>query len=331
MVPLTVPDIESPIDLLADWLELRALFSADQRAFVRELCAQADIAWDKDAIEIDGDDARLEDLAARLAEEVRRRGSILGSAYPFSMSHDGDTLVLTPESSWSVGEATYLFSLILAHATQSEIVSGKVAPSKPDLVRARDLFQICATLAAASHCEGPAFAFGFPRPDSSAFLSKVKQIWSLFKDGVPHTAPLPDSPTAVKDEGIDVIAWRRQADGKPSTLYLLAQVASGNDWTEKSVKTFIDLFHGEWFSTPPAAQAQAAIMIPFFVEGGEMRRRTRTHGVVFDRGRMPLLAGKAVNLVTNAGLAPVERMDETDKLKEWVLQHRTRVIQECSA
>ncbi len=331
MVPLTVPEIDGSVPLLTDWLELRALFSDGQsRALVGELRAQEDLERDEDSEEIDADDARLEDLAVQIASEVGKRQYALEMAYPFSMSTEGDALLLRPDTEWNTGESTYVFSLILAHATKSEIVSGVVAPTDADLVRARDLFQICGTLAAAAHCEGPAFSFGFPRPDSSGFLDKVKQIWAIFGDGTPRGVALPDSPDDVKDEGIDVVSWRPQRDQKPGTLYLLAQVASGNNWKSKSVKQSITLFHDEWFTVVPAAPCQPAIMIPFFVDGGEMRRSTRTHGIVIDRGRLPRLAGQA-RALADRGITPIERLDEASKLRDWVVAHRDRVLAETRA
>jgi hypothetical protein len=328
MVPLTIPDLEGSIALLTDWLELRAFFSGgDARARLQELCAQEDLERDDDSTEIDVDDARLEDLAIQISVEVENRRTALGSAYPFSMSGDGESLLIQTADKWTIGEFVYLFCLILAQASKSDIVSGVVAPLAEDLVGARDLFQVCSTLAAASHCQGPAFSFGFPRPDSSGFLEKVKQIWTIFGDGIPRDVALPDSPEAVKDEGIDVVSWRPQRDKKPGTHYLLAQVSSGNNWKSKSVKQSIKLFHEEWFTVLPSSPYEPAMMVPFFVEGGEMRRSTRTHGIVIDRGRLPLLADTASALAAT-GVAPIERLDEINKVKKWIVAHRDRVLAE---
>src|SRR5260370_19794242 len=164
MVPLTVPDIEAPTGLLADWLELRALFSVNGRAPFRELGGQEDLEWDQDALDVDEEDARLEDLANSVAAEIAMRQKALDIAYPYSVSDGAEELRLAPQATWTVGHATYLFSLILAHATKSEILSGEVVPTGEALVVARELFQICGTFAAAGHITGPSFCFGFPRP-----------------------------------------------------------------------------------------------------------------------------------------------------------------------
>jgi hypothetical protein len=324
MVPLTVPEIDSDVGLLADWLELRALFSLDGRAKIRELAAQEDLDWDQDEDAIDEADARLEDLATRLAAQISSRRTALPDAYPYTLSADGYDLQLLPDTSWNVGHTTYLFSLLLAHASSSDIVSGAVRPIKTALVAARDLFQICGTLAAAAHVQGPAFCFGFPRADASGFVAKIKEIWAKFKDGTPRDAPLSGSGSA-KDDGVDVVAWRPQPDGKPSTLYILAQVASGNNWDDKSIKPYIDLFHEEWFSVVPAADASPAIMIPFLLNTDEMRRAGRKHGLVLHRERLPQLAGDAVALA-GRGVTPIERLGETEKLRQWILAHRDRVL-----
>ena len=65
-----------------------------------------------------------------------------------------------------------------------------------------------------------------------------------------------------KDAGIDVIAWNDFRDGRPGKLVMLGQVASGRDWTEKSVKNETDRFF-DWFSQPPTKHFIPSIFIPF--------------------------------------------------------------------
>jgi hypothetical protein len=324
MVPLTVPEVDAPASVRADWLELHAFFSADGRALLRELAAQADLAWDNEADAIDEEDAQLEDALSEVAGEIDARRSSLGDSYPFAVSGDGALLSLAPEASWTVGHLTYLFSLVLAHARQSDIVSGVVQPTNAELTPARNLFQICGTLAAAGHIAGPAICFGFPRPDASGMLKKLKETWALFRDGVPREQPLPGSED-VKDEGIDVVAWRGQPDKKPTTLYVLGQVASGNNWRDKTVKAYIDSFHEEWFAEPPAAEPMPTLMIPFLLDETEMRRHGRRHGTILDRGRLPRLADLAPEL-EKSGISPIDRLGETEKLRQWLASHRARVL-----
>ena len=72
-----------------------------------------------------------------------------------------------------------------------------------------------------------------PRPSGKDFLAALKAVYKEFGDGKPHEAARPGASKAVKDNGIDVIAWRRQADRLPGTHYLIGQVASGSNWREQ--------------------------------------------------------------------------------------------------
>src|SRR5215208_7076533 len=49
------------------------------------------------------------------------------------------------EEQWNVGQAVYLFCLVLSHAPQSELVPKGSAPPDDQLREARDLFQVCST------------------------------------------------------------------------------------------------------------------------------------------------------------------------------------------
>ncbi len=322
---LSAIDVDASPSLMADWLELRAFMSLSGRAQISDLQSQQDLERDYESTDISEEQEELEDLAARVTAAIEHRTAVLEGAYPFTISDDGRVVHISDPENWGVGEVVYLFSLILAHSPKSEIVPRELAPTDPELISARDVFQICATLAAAGQCGGPAFSLGWPRPDSSAFLEKLREIWRVFGDGTPVAAPRPGSPTKVKDEGIDVVAWCHQPDGQARTMYVLGQVASGNDWQGKSVKDSIDVFHGEWFQTHPASPPIPAIFIPFMVEDVLMQRHTRRFGHVLHRGRLPRLAAKAPELA-KAGTGPIERLDEVAKIGDWLRAHRHRLL-----
>jgi hypothetical protein len=324
-VSLHVPERDaSPIEF-ADWIEVRAFFSLKGEALVYELLSHQDLEWDHPPLEPSIEDEAQEDVAARLTEHVLVRYDWLNGAYPFRMSPDGRFLRMKDHIDWDIGDIVYLFSLIVTHAKQSEVIPPELAPSDAEMLAARDLFQVCATLAAAGHCQGPAFSIGWPRPDGTAFLEKLHKIWKLFGDGTPKGAPKSGN-EKVKDEGIDVIAWSPTNDRHPGTLYLLGQAASGRNWESKSVLTYINLFHGDWFDDHPASTATGAIFIPFMIDDpDDMRRYTRKLGMVFHRGRLPLEAHRVPRGAVG-GADRVERLDELAKVKDWLMSYRQRIL-----
>jgi hypothetical protein len=213
--------------------------------------------------DIADEDARHESLVGSVQSVIAERRKIIGpDDYPFIIDDDGSGMQraapVTPAG------AIYLFCLFLSHAYDRTIIPKEHAPDITHEVR--DLFQICATVAAAGYVEGIATSFGWPRPDSEKFLAALKRIYGMFGDGTPHGAAPIGAPDQVKDDGIDVIAWRPSPDGLPGTHYLLGQVASGNDWQGKSVVNYIDMFHKFWFSTPPASREIPVMFMPFCLE-----------------------------------------------------------------
>ena len=109
-----------------------------------------------------------------------------------------------------------------------------------------------------------------------------------------------------KDAGIDVIAWRDFADARPGKIILFGQVASGKNWTAKSVKSDTPRFLS-WFSVRPTEHFIPAIFIPFpqhhdctgraaaafeAVAHDEAWQREQEFGLVIDRLRIVGAAAK---------------------------------------
>lgn len=324
--------------LLADWLELAAFASASGRVPVDEINEALEIEEDYEPEEIHAEDELREARIQATISAIEERLKVMGGAYPFRLSGDGHFLSLDAE--WTnAGRSAYLLCLLLSHAVGEGILSGGPLPR---LEPARDLFQACATLCAAGFCGGPAFSFGWPRPDKTGFHQKLIEVFKHFGDGVPHPVPPLGSPPKIKDGGIDVIAWSHEPDGKLGTYYLLGQAASGKDWKDKSVKSFLDVFHDFWFANKPASNPTAAIFIPCClpdpdcevrdhiaqeeIERGHLRYLTHLLGLIFYRYRIPRHADRALSLAAD-GIGPIERLDSVRDIVIWVGEARRRLVE----
>ena len=58
----------------------------------------------------------------------------------------------------------------------------------------------------------------------------------------------------------------------------------------------------------------------------DMRRHTYKLGTIFHRGRLPLDA-HSVPRGAIGGASGVERLDEVTKIKAWLLNYRTRILE----
>lgn len=327
-----IPDRTAHVTKFADWLEFGAIQSPNGRIGFSTLVSASDISTEEQSEDISDEEIWEDELVLAAQNEIIARAKCVGPDYPFAIDEHGNFLALADPIT-PIG-SVYLFCLFLSHVTDRTIIPAALAP--PVNNRVRDLFQACATIAAAGYVQGYAVSFGWPRPDDTDFLAALHRTYSLVGDGLPHAEPRPAAPPQAKDEGIDVIAWRPSPDGLPGMTYLLGQTASGDNWKDKSVKDDAKLFHEYWFERRPGSRHQDAMFMPFCLEPkrsredasqqeilvDHMQRLTSKFGLLFYRYRMASFG--AVGLaVHRAGQMVVERVDDLPHVEIWVQEYST--------
>ena len=331
---LAVPDESVHRTKIADWLELKAISSADGRIGFGTLVSATALGENEQGEDIGDEDIEEEELVLCVQDEINRRFSNVGVDYPFRIDDKGRALqfVMPVTDAGSV----YLFCLFLSHAFDRTIVPEALAPAVTN--RTRDLFQACATIAAGGYVLGPAMSFGFPRPDGAEFLKALRRVYKLFGDGRPCKKPRKSAPPKVKDNGIDVIAWRRSIDNLPNTHYLVGQVASGNDWVDKSVKADREHFHKYWFVEQPGSQTEDAMFIPFGLEPENekqepdyekllidyMQNIGYRYGNLFYRDRIARHLAQGLQLIAG-GEQQIERRPDLAEVTRWVEEYTERL------
>jgi len=324
---LSIPDRNAHKTKIADWLELNCVCAPDGHIGFGTLVSASDMSREEQPEDITEEDLWEDDLVTSAQDEISNRRKCIGDDYPFRVDEGGEAMELVQRPTQA--GAVYLFCLFLSHAADRDIIPELLAPPVDN--EARDLFQVCATVAAAGYVKGNAVSFGWPRPAGDEFLHALHRIYGLIGDGLPHAKPRPAAPAHVKDEGIDVIAWRPQPDGLAGMQYLLGQVASGNNWKGKSVAVDADAFHKYWFERPPATRHENAMFIPFCLdpqghdEGAtsqedlvdHMQRLTNKYGTLIYRYRMAPHAAEGLRIHMRGGFT-VERVDDLPKVINWV-------------
>ena len=312
------------IDIAADYLELNALFSNESQSFSEDIVSALELAADTEYDDVDAEVRTREEVAARTVARMASRKRVLATSYPFDIDDNGDVIFYTGDKT-DHGHTAYLVSLILSNlkSVSPLLVGSEAHPTEEEVSRLRRYFQYLATAAIAAEVGGPAWSFGFPRPDRTGFLPKLSEIWVSFKDGI--VDPDPSAPTDPKDGGVDIFAWREQKDGLPGFLLLAAQVATGCDWKEKSIKFHVGgVFQNRWFSRVPVSAMVAYHVIPFARPDKTFRDDVNVLGNVLHRLRVPFRVSEATSLVSN-GVA-VEAFDLLDHASEWIHSYveRTR-------
>ncbi|HEY3300364.1 MAG TPA: hypothetical protein VGJ90_06255 [Methylophilaceae bacterium] len=324
-MPLSKLPLDCDGHVIADWFEFHIIIQDYQTGLIRDLQR----SWDKrkntedstpegkSLDESDPDESFLESML----QQFRFRMELLGEDYPFEFNDSEETLSL--KAGLSEGAVLYLFCLFLSNTNNSEIFELDKFNYFLDN-RTRDLFQACATWAAAAETKGCAITFGVPRPDNLGFKAKLQQTYVLMDEGVVRDEFLPAAPRHVQDGGVDVIAWGIRRDGAAGRLYILGQVASGANWRDKSIKGDIDPFHDIWFSEKPPSTPTPAMFIPFCIDeqGVSHKQRvdllTRIYGNMYYRYLIPVLARIGLQLATANTDLTIERTQDYPEIQAWV-------------
>jgi len=321
---------------LADWMELEVLTCARGEAPLGAVNESLEIAEDNEPSELDHENLANERRLQQVIAAVEERRKVIGAAYPFACDKAGTLLRLADPLTDAA--YVYLFCLIVSAGAPDGILQEN-GPWKPDLDTARGIFQICATVASAGHVGGPAYSVGWPRSDSSGFLEKLRTVYAHFGDGKVHAAIPPGAPAQVKDDEIDVIAWKAD-DVRPRLGYFLGQAASGNNWPAKSLKGHVDTYHGTWFLQSPACLARVGTIIPFYLPSdadaededheaqeiieGKLRRLGFDFPELLHRHRVARYFESGLVLHAK-GVSPIEGVAETQRIRTFVDKFRAQL------
>ena len=318
---VTGPEIDA--DLVADYLELAAFSATDASVRTSDLVNAASLAAAEDHVDVDsemqnGEEEIVSCAVARIADRIR---VLRQAAYPFALDAGGDVLTCELQEQ-SAGHAVYVVSLVLSHLRSvSSVLDGSgFHPDEQETRRLRTLFQYCATAALAAEVRGPAWSFGFPRPDGTGFIEKLTHIWGQLADGrVEVQTGAPNSP---KDDQVDVFAARPYPDRLPGFLLAAAQVATGKNWKEKSLKGHISGFWARWFASRPVTEALVYMIVPFARPDDQFVDDVRVTGNVLHRLRVPGRVAEAEQLA-QAGVM-IEGYDRLAEVMRWVADYRNR-------
>ena len=310
------------VDLAADFLELTAFFADDSTALTSELANAASLGAAEDHADLQGEmQEGEEEIVSSAVSRIETRLGALDSTYPFRLDSTGDLLKYKLDEE-SLGQAAYILSLVLSNlrALTPVLDDSGLHPDSAEVRKLREYFQYFATAALAAEIQGEAWSFGFPRPDRSGFLKKLEQIWVKLQDGSVESQT--GAPKQPKDDRIDVFAARPHLDGLPGFPLAAAQVATGQNAGEKSLKGHLSAFKSRWFRTQPVTDFMAYMIVPFATGDDQFVDDVRLMGNVLHRLRVPRRVAEADQLV-EAGVM-IEGYDRLAEAAQWVANYRGR-------
>ncbi|MGU7853227.1 hypothetical protein ACV22X_10805 [Burkholderia orbicola] len=307
-----------------DWLEFKVLASEYLTVSIRDLSRIWDTRRNSEDSDFEEGQSSEEGFLLDIFSEIDSRIAQLGRAYPFEYSESGSSLQL--KGAPNEGMYAYIFCLLLSHTKKGIVLSGVYVPKLTNVVR--DYFQVCATIAAAGEVRGHSYSFGFPRPNGTGFLAKLASIYAAFGEGAVVSQVPAGVSLSPKDEQIDVICWRPRRDGAAGKRYILGQVASGENWVDKTIRGgAIKRFHATWFQPPGiASQATCAMFIPFSIvpnPGETVAEKililSHEYGDIYYRNILPLLVQKGTEWASRCAPSYViERLSDFANVRDWV-------------
>ena len=317
------------LDLAADYLELTAVFSENNQSLSQDIVNVSELGAESEFDNVDEEMRIREDIAAGAVARMTSRKRVLTTSYPFNFDQYGSVISFVNEE-YNLGQTAYLLSLILSNLSAvNALLSGtSMHPTDSEVRDLRQFFQYFATAAIAGEIGGRAWSFGHPRPDRKGFKSKLTEIWDILQDG--RVGADKSAPSRPMDDQVDIFAWREQRDNLPGYLLVAAQVATGKNWKEKSIKSHVnEVFVKRWFEQLPVTIILAYHVIPFARPDEKFRDDVLVLGNVLHRLRVPRRVEEAVVLFQN-GLV-FEAFDELKLAADWIRSYveRAKAASNC--
>lgn len=138
------------------------------------------------------------------------------------------------------------------------------------------LFERLSKEAARFYLSGEAHVVGFP--SGTHLKDKIKFLAEKMHEKIGPEEPDPN----VKDEGVDVVAWKPFDDYRSNQIFLLLQCGAGKHYKRKTripVRMWCEYL--KW-----AAEPVLGIMIPQIIPDNEWTRISRNFNLIFDRIRI---------------------------------------------
>jgi hypothetical protein len=285
---LSAPIATAAPEELADWLELKALASADLNSSMTDLSRElqrngtveeADGDSEDDDADCDNDlDEKTSSRALAVAEaafaliEERQRSCSVDGAYPFDV--EGRSIQLRD----GADESAYVFMLLLSnygHARNAPKAGAKLFEHLCALAAKNFFGAACSTL-----------VFGFPRDGAIPrdFARAVDHLCSQLGEGgkCRRMKKVPK----MKDGGLDVVAWRAFPDHRAGKSIAFGQCATGQDWRGKATELLPQAWCANWLDEQPVALPMRLFFIPHRIEDVDWEQVGRNAGIVFDRCRL---------------------------------------------
>lgn len=271
----SVPGISANISELADFLEIKCLFSDEQSYSISS--ARSALAISSDEYRNEGieseDDAilrRLEDTLQEIEERIRRSNN----KYPFSTERNQIRLNRLS----SAFDYVYLYLLL---ATRINMGTERITNEIDGAL----LFEELSSHVAKSYFgkNSNSIIFGTSTRDARSFREKIQYLLNSLNEGGTFKEPI--GSTGKQNDGkLDIVVWKPFKDNRGSKLIGLGQCKTGTSWYGMLGQLQPSAFFGSYTTCSPYHDP---IRLFFVAESCTERweETARIAGILFDRCR----------------------------------------------
>ncbi|MDA3789570.1 MAG: hypothetical protein PF503_13890 [Desulfobacula sp.] len=272
-----VPSPKADINELADFVEIECLkktqFSRNETiAALGRIDENIDISSNKiiDQLEIKVDD---------IFSEFDFRIKSCNHVYPFILESSGKVLKVNAEDN----QSTFHLYQFLLLATRLNMQSDKINGGIDGTLLFEKISQQILSNYLGSRAES--FLFGTSNHGRS-FEDKINTLCKHLKEGNGFINRNQKSSGQVKDDSLDIVAWKPFSDDCYGKLIAFGQCKTGTRWQDTTTKLQPDAFCSSWFrNTPPVPPIRI-----FFICESLLRNQWHTTvnkaGILFDRCRI---------------------------------------------
>jgi hypothetical protein len=242
-----------------------------------------------------------------ILQQFRHRSNAIGVLYPVKRVGLG----FRARGTWE-DYLCYSFLLFVSLNQSYGELSFRTGAREPAI-----LFEVLAARALELFFSGTAIRIGAPRlqPVPAGFPAALAYLAGVIMEPVRSDGGLEQHGSG--DDGLDIWLMKGFQDDRPSSIFVLAQCAIGEDWEAKRSELDLALWyrHIDWFTQPLKAFA-----VPFQINQDSWRETAARGGLILDRPRI----AQAIKVAHLPG--PI-----VTRIHNWTQQRIQRTVRDISA
>ncbi len=273
------PNVNSKSNEIADFIEIEALINKTSVSR-QDLLSSLGLLGDDFIDEREDDEDKSNLLLDEAFNELLLRKKYCGDAYPFELKYNQNVLELDIRKG-NIKHETYKFLLF---ATRLNMKKDKTQKGIDGTL----LFEEISSVSLKSYFgkDASTYIFGTSNKNSGRFKEKIDHLTKSLNEGFGCQQSTYSNFNQLKDDKLDVVAWKPFKDERGGQIIGFAQCKTGTNWESSITQLQPVSFCNRWFNKSPIHKP-----IKFFFLADTILKSNWIHhssdaGIIFDRIRV---------------------------------------------